>query len=57
MSEENVPKQVLARVIAVGKLLGAAQKADKKPVMSTPEPPRQKPPSQTPTPPTTLCQG
>jgi hypothetical protein len=54
MSEENVPKQVLARVIALGQLLATAQKSDKKPGMNGPNKPGIKRPPQSTTLPTSL---
>ncbi len=47
MDEENTPKRVLARVIAIGQLLATAQKPDKKPAVRVTEKPGNKRPAET----------
>ncbi len=47
MDEENTPKRVLARVIAIGQLLATAQKPGKKPTASVAEKPGNKRPAET----------
>jgi hypothetical protein len=54
MDEENAPKRVLARVIAIGQLLATAQKPAKRPVVSGPGRPNRKRSPQTATPNTPL---
>jgi hypothetical protein len=54
MYEENAPKHVLARVIAISRLLATVQKPDKKPAVRVPEKPGSKRPAETATPNTPL---